>query len=244
MYNQEDVTLVTVNFNNRMAMQLMLQSYVKYHYKGQLLKAIVVDNGSKDDSYEWLKHIDIPFTAKLENWGHEQALNSIFDSIETKYALICDTDCEFLTNVVEKYLPIMDEKCKLVGEYISKDQLNAPVKPRVGAWFYFVDIGALKEKGMKTFRSKSDWSYDVLSECTEFVLENGFTIHHVPRLNADIDKDIIGMEYEWGNHYGKLSWDVSKHMDREHEIKTRMDYIITQRLPLYKDVDLRGKFTL
>jgi hypothetical protein len=242
MYNQEDVTLVMVNWNNRPCMELALKSYVKYHYKDKLLKLDLTDNGSRDDSVLYLAGEGVPFYSLSGNAGHEQVINMVFNSIPTKCALICDTDVEFLENVIEKYLPFIDDKCKLVGEYITGDQLNAPVKPRVGAWFMLTDIHALIKAGVKNFRESSDWSYDVGSQYTENVLKNGFTIHHIPRLNADIDRDIVGMQYQGFNHFGKLSWSIQDHMDREHEIKTRMAYVINERLPLYADIDLNKKF--
>jgi glycosyltransferase involved in cell wall biosynthesis len=244
MYNQEDVSLVMVNWNQPLLMELSLKSYVKAQYKGRPLKLILVDNGSDQSSIQWLWDNGVPFVRFSENKGHEQALNEIFEAIMTPVILIADTDTEFLEDFHALYLPHLDSKCKLVGEYITRDQLNAPVKPRCGAWLFLTDIAALKAKGLKAFRTKSDWSYDVLSEYTEAVLNNGFTIHHMPRLNDDIDRDIEGMRYQGAIHYGKLSWSIPDHMDREHEINTRMNYIINQRLPFYKDIDLRGKFTL
>lgn len=240
---QKDVTLVVVCWNQRKVLELMLKSYVLHHYEGEPLKLILVDNHSTDDTWEWLKENQIPCYHMGENIGHENALNYIFDDIETKNCLIVDTDVEFLENVYERYSRFLVGSCKIVGDFITGDHFHFnKIKPRVGAWFLFTDIGAMKELGLKTFRDKTDWSYDVLSQYTEFVLENGFTIHHTLRLNKNIDGDIKGMDYGSHIHYGKLSWDIPKHKDREGEINMRMEYIIKQRLPLYKDVDLKGKF--
>lgn len=242
MYNQEDVTLVVVNFSQRPAMELMLKTYVIHHYHGEKLKLILVDNASTDDSFEWLQENKIPFFPMGQNLGHEQSLNFIFDEIKTKYCLIADTDVEFLSNVYDKYLPFLNDTCKIAGDYIMGDQLNAPVKPRVGAWFLLTDIAAAKDKGLKTFRDKDDWSYDVLSQYTEFVLENGFTIHHITRLNKDIDHEIISMKYDGFDHIGKVSWDVeTKHRDREYEVTRRRAYIL-HRLEIYENIDLKNKF--
>ena len=118
-----------------------------------------------------------------------------------------------------------------------------PVKPRVGAWFMLTDAQALKEKGVSVFRDKNpDWSYDVGSQYTENVLKHGFTIHHTQRYNNDIDRDVVGMNYGSHWHYGKLSWNLENHRDREWEVNMRMSYIVDQRLPLYADIDLRNKF--
>jgi glycosyltransferase involved in cell wall biosynthesis len=238
----QDITLVSVNWNNKVVMELMLKSFVKHHYKGEPLKLLLVDNGSNDGSREWLTWgSDFVFIDFKDNHGHEQALNLIYDLINTKYALICDTDVEFLENVYDKYLPFLNDKCKVAGELITGDQLNAPVKPRIGAWFFMFDIEAMKGKGVNTFRDTTDWSYDVGSWMTEKIFENGFTHHQIDRKKGNIDTDVLGMDYGSHIHFGKLSWNVANHMDREWEINMRMDYI-RERLKDYDDIDLKGKF--
>ncbi|MBK7883544.1 MAG: glycosyltransferase [Chitinophagaceae bacterium] len=237
----QDITLVSVSWNNKTVMELMLKSFVKHHYKGEPLKLLLVDNGSDDGSKEWLKENKIPFYDFIINHGHEQSVNIVYTNIETKYVLLCDTDVEFLENVYDKYLPLLNEKCKVAGELITGDQLNAPVKPRIGAWFFMFDIEAMKEKGVHTFRDTTDWSYDVGSWMTEKIFEHGFTHHQIDRKKGNIDKDVLGMDYGSHIHFGKLSWNVANHMDREWEINMRMDYI-RERLKDYDDIDLKGKF--
>lgn len=237
----QDITLVSVNWNNKTVMELMLKSFVKHHYKGEPLKLMLVDNGSNDGSKEWLKENNIRHIIITTNIGHEQAINAVYNYVVTKYALICDTDVEFLENVYDKYLPFLNDKCKVAGELITGDQLNAPVKQRIGAWFFMFDIEAMKEKGVNTFRAECGWDYDVGSWMTEKIFENGFTHHQIDRKKGNIDTDVLGMDYGSHIHFGKLSWNVANHMDREWEINMRMDYI-RERLKDYDDIDLKGKF--
>ncbi len=239
----QDITLVSVNWNNKTVMELMLKSFVKYHYKGEPLKLVLVDNGSDDGSKEWLKENKIPFFDFIINHGHEQSINIIYSCIYTKYALLCDTDVEFLENVYDKYLPFLNDTCKVAGELITGDQLNAPIKPRIGAWFFMFDIEAMKEKEVNIFRDECGWDYDVGSWMTEKIFENGFTHHQIDRKKGNIDTDVLGMDYGSHIHFGKLSWNVANHMDREWEINMRMDYI-KERLKDYDDIDLKGKFII
>jgi len=237
----QDITLLSVNWNNKIVMELMLKSFVKYHYIGEPLKLLLVDNGSDDGSVKWLDENEIPFIDFCKNYGHEQSVNLVYNHIKTKYALLCDTDVEFLENVYDKYLPFLNDKCKVAGELITDDQLNAPIKPRIGAWFFMFDIEAMKEKGVNIFRAECGWDYDVGSWMTEKIFENGFTHHQIDRKKGNIDKDVLGMDYGSHIHFGKLSWNVANHMDREWEINMRMDYI-RERLKDYDDIDLKGKF--
>ena len=237
-----DITLVSVNWNQKAAIELMLKSYADRH-SSELLNVLIVDNGSKDGSKEWLIENEIPFVSLPENIGHEQAINLVYPFIKTKYALICDTDIEFLSNVHDAYLPLMNDEIKLIGDYITGDQLNEPVKQRVGAWFYLFDISAMKSLGVDKFRDSSDWSYDVGSWQTEKILQNGFKIHNVPRGNIDIDHELISMKYPTHDHIGKLSWDIEKHTDRESEILRRREYV-NEKVKSYSNIELKGKFVM
>jgi len=239
----KDITIVIVNWQQQKALELCLKSYVKHHYSGEALKIILADNHSSDGSFKWILEQGIPFISFSENIGHEQAINAIYPSIKTKYCLICDTDIEFLGNIFETLVPLLNDEIKLVGDYITGDQLNAPVKPRVGAWFYLFDIEAMKGHGVDSFRDSGDWSYDVGSWMTEKILSHGYKIHHIPRLNQDIDHELISMQYPTHNHIGKVSWDIQQHMDRESEVLRRRRYI-EEKLSEYSNINLKDKFVL
>jgi glycosyltransferase involved in cell wall biosynthesis len=238
----EDVTLISVNWNQKEAMELLLKSYVKNHYEGEKLKLILVDNGSTDGSWEWLKENKIPCVRLSENIGHERAINFVYDEIKTKYALLTDTDVEFLDNV-HNYIYYFNDSCKAAGELITGDNLGSPVKQRIGAWFFLWDIQAMKEKGVNIFRDESvtDWSYDVASWYTEQFFNAGFTHHNIERQTGHIDYDILGMRYGTHIHFGKVSWNLENHKDRITEVIARRNYI-KERLHFYSDIDLRDKF--
>jgi glycosyltransferase involved in cell wall biosynthesis len=242
MYNQEDVSLVMVNWNGLKVMELALKSYVKHHYADKPLRLGLIDNGSSDGSKEWLKNNEIPFLDFPVNVGHENAINCLYKEVRTPVMLLVDTDVEFIENVYDKYLRFLDDKCKLIGDFITGDQLNEVIKPRCGAWFMLTDVHAMKGKGVNTWRTKEDWSYDVGSEYTENVLINGFAIKHTPRYEGNIDRDVVGMNYGSHHHLGKMSWNLTNHRDREWEVGMRMDYVKKERLPLYENVDLKNKF--
>jgi len=242
MYTQDDVSLLMVNWNGWAVMELALKSYVKQHYRGEKLKLGLIDNNSTDGSKEWLIENNVPFLDFLVNAGHENAVNILYKELRTPCMLLSDTDVEFIENVYDKYLPLLDDKCKLIGDFITGDVLGDPVKPRVGAWFMLSDVSAMKEKGVSIFRTKSDWSYDVGSEYTENVLLNGFSVYHTERYPGNIDRDVVGMNYGSHHHFGKMSWNLENHRDRESEVEMRMKYVKEERLPLYNDIDLKGKF--
>jgi len=235
MYNQEDITLVSINWNQRPAMELMLKSFAKHH-PGPT-KLVLRDNGSTDDSLEWLRSTDIPFVRSPINIGHEQAINEGYRMIQTRYALLVDTDVEFESNVLDAYLPFLQGDCVAAGEFIAATATKARISP----WFFLYDIAKMREVGVDTFRDVEDWSYDVGSWQTEQIIKHGFTYHHIPRLNSDIDRDLVSMQYEGFRHIGKVSWDLGHHTERIGEVTSRREFILSQ-LEQYKDVELKDKF--
>lgn len=236
----KNVTLVSINWNQQKVMELMLKSFIKFHFKDEKLNLILVDNGSNDSSKQWLIENEIPFVSLPNNIGHEQAIDYIYPMIKTKYALIVDTDILFLKNVYDEYLPFFNDEIKLIGEYlISGNELIS----RVGAWFFFYDIESMRKSGVNVFRDAENWIYDVASWQTEKVIEKGFKIHDVKRRNeiGNQDVDIYGMVYDTHIHFGKTSWDLIHHGDRVGEVGERRKFI-TDKVNEYSDIDLKNKF--
>lgn len=237
----EEITLLSVNWNQRKVMELMLKSYVKHHKESEWspeLNLMLVDNGSDDDSKKWLTENGVPFIDLPFNIGHEAAINAVYKKIDTKYCLLVDTDVQFMSNCWQYPL---NSTCLVAGDLITGDVLGAAVKPRIGAWFFLFDIEKMKSSGVHKFRDTHEWSYDTGSWMTEQIFSRGFTHHQINRKPGDIDRDVIGMDYGTHRHLGKMSWATSHHKDRIDEIAMRMRYV-EEQLPLYADIDLRNKF--
>lgn len=237
---QPDLTLTTVNWNQKSAIELMLKSYVKHHYNGSPLHILLVDSGSNDGSKEWLRENEIPFLDLPENIGHEIALNVIYPDIKTKYALLCDSDIEFLDNVY-CYLDYMQGKCVSVGELVENAILNGKkLKPRIGPWFWLFDYQLMRQTGVHTWRDTKDWTYDTGSWFWEQMHSRGYTNHNLIR-KPFIRGSGIGYQYEKFNHFGSVSWDLRLLPEHATEINLRRNCIDT-KLNSYQDIDLRGKF--
>jgi len=239
----KDVTLVTCNWNQQPCVELLLKSYVKYHYAGEPLKLVLVDNGSMDNSKRWLIENEIPFLDLMINVGHENGLNLIYKGVKTKYCLLNDTDVEYHDNVFG-YIDKLNDVCISAGELIDNNYMgNAKVKDRISPWFWLFDISKMRELGTEVFRDSrcEDWSYDVGSWHWEKMKEFGFDNLNIPRKHWNQDSEIVSMPYDKFDHIGKVSWDLSNHGDRYSEVLRRRQYI-KERLELYKDIDLKGKF--
>lgn len=242
-----DITLLTVNWNQQPCMELLLKSYVKYHYDGTPLKLCLVDNGSKDFSKGFLIENNIPFYDLHNNLGHENALNFVYTTINTRYALLNDTDVEYHDNVYD-YIQEIEAipNCASAGELIDRNVMNGiKIQDRISPWFWIFDIQLMKALGIEEFRDprNENWTYDVGSWHWEKMQENGIVNLNIPRKHWRQDTEIVSMPYDKFDHIGKVSWDLKKHTDRYSEVMRRRDYV-RDRLELYKDIDLKGKFCL
>lgn len=236
-----DVTLITVNFNTRNCLELLLKSYVRHHYKGFPLKLLLWDNNSTDGSKDFLCENNIPFFESPTNIGHENSLNVLFNAITTQYCIISDTDVIYYDEVFSYFDHLIDGVVA-AGDLVRGDQLGeSQIKPRLGAWQIFFDVPAIKAAGIKTFRTKEDASYDVMSEFYEMIWKRNLGVHIIPRLPGHIDHENEGMRFGKFSHFGKMSWDLTKHPDREGEVIMRRKYV-EARLNEFRDVDLKEKF--
>jgi len=243
----KDVTLVTVNWNQQPCVELLLKSYVKHHYTGEPLKLMLVDNGSTDNSQDWLFENEIPYIGLPENIGHENGLNHIYNDIKTKYCLLNDTDVEY----TGKYGNIYDYILRMeagghisAGELIDKNYMNdTHIKDRISPWIWLFNIEEMHKAGVKYFRDPSveDWTYDVGSWQWEQMKNLGFTNFNMVRFPGHQDNDLVSMRYDRADHIGKVSWNLDNHGDRYSEVMRRRQYV-KERLEFYKDVPLKDKF--
>lgn len=243
MYNQEDITLITVNWNQRPSLELLLKSYVQHHWIGNPLKIILFDNNSEDGSKEWLLENGIPFISSHENIGHENAINKIYDRVRTKYVLLVDSDVQF-TDYVFDYIDRLDNIIVSAGELIDKNFINdIKIKDRISPWFTLFNYHRVKDAGINLFRRAAceDWTYDVGSDFYERITKAGFQNFNIERLPGNQDDDLVSMKYEKFRHWGKVSWDVFEHLDRVTEIVKRREAIL-EEVKLYHNIDLKDKF--
>lgn len=235
-----DITLLTVSWNQKEVLELMLKSYVRYHHFNNPLKLLLWDNASTDGTVEWLIQNKIPFIKSETNIGHEQAVNACYTSISTKYCLLSDTDIIY-KSMVWYYINEFSPRIVAAGDLIQGDSLNSPIKPRLGAWFILFDIDTCRQHGITYFRNNTGWNYDVGSQFYENLWMNNLQPVLIPRLPGNMDADLIGMSYEKFDHLLRMSWNLDNHGDRRDEVNRRKDFVL-EKLKEYDDIDLKGKF--
>jgi len=237
-----DLSLFVINWNNKPCLELLLKSYVHYHYNGEPLKLILGDNGSNDSSLVFYFENEIPFYREPKNIGHEQLVDKLYPRITTKYVLLVDSDILFNENCLTYLNDLENDNFIAAGDLIISDRINEnQIKPRIAPWFILFNIEECRKHGITYFRNKSDWSYDVGSQFYENLWQNNLRVRIIDRLPGNMDSDQEGMRYGKFSHLLRMSWDLTKHADREGEIMMRRKYV-ESRLNEFRDVELRGKF--
>lgn len=236
------MTLMMVNWNARECVELALKTFW-VHNTYIPVHLMLWDNGSTDGSKEWLYEQGIPFFDCPTNIGHEQSVNVMYPAISTKHVLLIDSDVIFNDECLSHYSLKLSSQVIAAGDLIRGDQLNEPVKPRLGAWFVMFNIEECRKIGILKFRDTSDWSMDVGSHFYDRIWRANKDVHIIPRLPGHIDYDVRGMKYGRFDHLGKASWNIENHGDRRDEVAMRRAYV-REELKKYRDVDLKGKFTI
>ena len=239
--DMNNVTLLTANWNQRSALELMLKSYASFHYKNEPLPLIVIDNNSTDDSKEWMASQGINCIALKQNIGHERAINEIWPLIKTQYALLVDTDVEFTASVAD-YLNFIQGNCVCVSELCANVWGAQLMKDRFGPWFILLDYEKIRNAGVVFFNRdivENDGAFDVCSYFYMQCTKAGFTGHN-------LTKKMMGgkiVHYERFIHYGAVSWDngnAGAH-NRLSEIFHKRT-VLKDKVTNYAHVNLLNKF--
>ncbi len=133
------VDIIIVNLNGKHYLEKCLPS-IEAHTKNVAYRIIIVDNGSTDDSFEWImSHFP---TAKIilngENSGFSRACNQGIEVSDGDYILLLNNDTEFLNDVLGAMVGFFRacEDAALVGPLISfpNGDIQASIKHFPPVW--------------------------------------------------------------------------------------------------------------
>lgn len=108
--DETKVAVVILNWNGRKMLEEFLPSVVK-HTTCKQAKIIIADNGSTDDSLEFLsqKFPDIEQIVLDKNYGFAGGYNNALKKINAKYFVLLNSDVEVTENWLEPLVSYLDE---------------------------------------------------------------------------------------------------------------------------------------
>lgn len=115
----KSIAVAILNWNGRPLLERFLPSVLQHSDQGDV---IVIDNGSSDDSIEWLKshHPDVRIIALESNSGYAGGYNEGMKQIEHEYVVLLNSDVEVTENWLQ---PILDR-------FASDEQIGA-IQPKI-----------------------------------------------------------------------------------------------------------------
>jgi riboflavin kinase/FMN adenylyltransferase len=116
------VAVVILNYNTRRHLEQFLPSVVENSPGARI---IVADNGSPDDSIEFLQqhYPEIELIDLQQNWGFAEGYNRALQQVQAEIYVILNSDVEVAPNWLE---PVLDA--------MKKDPTMAVAQPKILAW--------------------------------------------------------------------------------------------------------------
>lgn len=131
----KQVSVIILNWNGRGLLEQFLPSVIRYT-PDDIADVIVADNGSTDDSVNWLAqhHPQIQIIRLKENYGFSGGYNRAMELIDTPYSVLLNSDVE----VTENWLtPLID--------FCNRNKDVAACQPKIKSYrnrAYFEYAGA------------------------------------------------------------------------------------------------------
>lgn len=111
-----DVSVIIINWNGLHYLKDCLKSIFSYT-DGIDFEIILVDNGSRDGSVNWVKenYPKVQIVANSRNLGFSKANNQAMEVSEGKYILLLNNDTVFTQNAIEKMHEFLEKEKQRIG---------------------------------------------------------------------------------------------------------------------------------
>jgi len=106
----KNVSIVILNWNGKHFLERFLPSIIKYSTDPDT-EIIIADNGSTDDSVAFTqkKYPDIRIIKLDRNYGFAEGYNRAFEFIDSRYAVILNSDVEVTENWLQPMVRFLDD---------------------------------------------------------------------------------------------------------------------------------------
>jgi len=207
------VAVVILNWNGKKLLEKFLPSVIG---ESGSAKIYIADNGSTDDSIEWLEdhYPDIALLKNDQNLGFAEGYNKALMSIESDYYVLLNSDVEVSNNWIDPVIKHMDENPEVAAcqprilSYIHKDSFE-----HAGAAGGFIDkFGYPFCRGRILDTIEKD--YNQYSTNSEIFWASGACMF----IRSDIWKELGGFDSDFFAHMEEidLCWRINA---RKYKIK-------------------------
>lgn len=120
----KDLAVIILNWNGRKLLEQFLPIASRYSITEDA-DLIVADNGSTDDSVEWIKthHPEVKVLSFGENYGFAEGYNRAIEQTQYKYTILLNSDVE----VTEGWtLPLLD--------FMHRNSAVGALQPKIRSW--------------------------------------------------------------------------------------------------------------
>ena len=101
--------VVILNWNGKKLLEQFLPSVVA-HTQSEDCSVIIADNGSTDDSIDFLqnKYPELPIIILKENFGFAEGYNKALNQIDSEYVVLLNSDVETTPGWIDNLISFMD----------------------------------------------------------------------------------------------------------------------------------------
>lgn len=126
--SRPDVSVVTSTYNAAEFVERALESVRGQTIDHERIEHVVVDDGSTDETVSIVKSFDAPYLRLVEtgtNSGATETLNRGIEEARGTYVVALDADDEFLPELVERMVDVLDSNPKVdfvYSDYYEQDR--------------------------------------------------------------------------------------------------------------------------
>lgn len=156
------VTVIIPNYNGLKFMEPCFAALGQQDYKD--FEILVVDNGSSDQSAEWLKEHGIPAIYLAENMGFPCAVNVGIKAAKTPYVLLLNNDTEVTPRFVGEMVAAIEQSPRVFA--VSSKMIQLHHKELVdGAGDMYSVLGWAYQRGVGQSANRYNRVREVFSAC-------------------------------------------------------------------------------
>ncbi|ARM74641.1 glycosyltransferase family 2 protein [Acidianus manzaensis] len=128
----EEIPIVVLNYNGLNLLKMYLDSVLNTEYPNEV---VVVDNGSKDGSVEYLKSKGVKVIALDKNYGPAYARNAAIKEFKTRYMAFLDNDVLVPKDWLNPLVEVMKDRSNVAAAQSVYTEWRWGEEPMEIPWF-------------------------------------------------------------------------------------------------------------